>query len=93
MERSSYVHNRSTASLGKKIAGGDKDRAELSLESAALILLDADIGRRQYTAIRKTLKSEGFDVLPRFELVNKFLSSVTPPTVQLKEPYKAPSLP
>ena len=88
MERCSYHSNdRNLASVGKKVAEGQNIVTKLSLEAASLILLDADLGRRQYTAIKKIMESEGFDVLPHFVQVNEYLESITPPTKKLPAPF------
>ena len=87
METCSYHPNRNLASLRKKVAEGQDIAIKLSLEAAALILLDADLGRRQYTALKKILDSDGFDMLPRFELANDYLASLTQPTEKLPAPF------
>ena len=91
--RAAYKGNKEVAKIADDIVQGKsfsgKVNQKIPVEAGALLLSTLEIGKIPYTNMRGIFKSQiGNPIVPRYELVSGFNTSITPTCQPLQEPYK-----
>lgn len=90
LHRASYMKEKRVAEIADKVIHNEPLVAKnlISVEAGSLLLSVLEVGRTPYTIMRTVFKNElGSHVLPRYELVAKLNTEITPSSQPLPDPY------